>query len=235
MLDQSFTTRNLEVIFDLENRKGNIDLDWMPVEYRDAVDSMKNLCHQISILKSKARKKSDEDVKRIAELEQAYITAKEKKENSREVFLKKCEDKINSKDFEIKMNKFLDADSNKEVFTLNLNEPAVFFTLKQLQYNIHKTFKDPLESLNITVPFVYLTQDVHVFESVPLRLEYNPGGRYPTDDFAVWTVKGPSEPADFSWSRSECRFSASTSGEYVITAMSPDGRVQTSIKINVLK
>lgn len=179
MLDQSFTTRNLEVIFDLENRKGNIDLDWMPVEYRDAVDSMKNLRHQISILKSKARKKSDEDVKRIAELEQAYITAKEKKENSRKVFLKKCEDKINSKDFEIKMNKFLDADSNKEVFTLNLNEPAVFFTLKQLQYNIHKTFKvkqanrhailcDIKALLHTRVPLHVIRTDIGSFyESIP--------------------------------------------------------------------
>lgn len=36
MLDQSFSAHNLEVIFDLENRKGNIDINWMPEEYRAA-------------------------------------------------------------------------------------------------------------------------------------------------------------------------------------------------------
>ena len=36
MLDQSFSAHNLEVIFDLENRKGNIDINWMPDEYRAA-------------------------------------------------------------------------------------------------------------------------------------------------------------------------------------------------------
>lgn len=43
MLDQSFSAHNLEVIFDLENRKGNIDINWMPEEYRAAAAEMKEL------------------------------------------------------------------------------------------------------------------------------------------------------------------------------------------------
>lgn len=141
MLDQSFSAHNLEVIFDLENRKGNIDINWMPEAYRNAAAEMKELRCQISELKAKGRKKLEEDVKKIDELEKCYRTEKEKKENSRKAFLKEKEDKINSKDFVMQMNKFLDNNSGKEVFTLNLEDPAVFFALKQLQYNIHKTFK----------------------------------------------------------------------------------------------
>lgn len=178
MLDQSFSVHNLEVVFDLENRKGNIDIDWMPEAYRSAVAKMKELRGQISALKGKGRKKTDEDVKRIDELEDAYKFEKEKKEKSRIAFLKDCEDRINSKDYEIKMNKFLD-DSGKEVFMLNLDEPEVFFALKQLQYNIHKTFKvkqanrhailcDVKALLHTRVPLHIVRTDISSFyESIP--------------------------------------------------------------------
>ena len=99
MLDQSFSAHNLEVIFDLENRKGNIDIDWMPEGYRDAVAEMKELRRQISELKSKGRKKTEEDITIINELEKAYKKEKEKKEVNRQAFLKDCEERINSKDF----------------------------------------------------------------------------------------------------------------------------------------
>lgn len=178
MLDQSFSAHNLEVIFDLENRKGNIDIDWMPESYRNAAAEMKDLRRQISELKGKGRKKTDEDAKKIDKLEIVFKTEKEKIENSRKVFLKNCEDKINSKNFTIIMNKFLD-DSGKEVFTLNLDEPAVFFTLKQLQYNIHKTFKvkqanrhtilsDVKALLHTRVPLHIVRTDISSFyESIP--------------------------------------------------------------------
>ena len=141
MLDQSFSAHNLEVIFDLENRKGNINIDWMPEEYRNAAAEMKNLRHQISELRSKGRKKTEEDSKKIDELEHLYKKEKDKKEASRQAFLQDCEDKINARDFEFTMTKYLDEDSDKEVFKLNADRPEVFFALKQLQYNIQKTFK----------------------------------------------------------------------------------------------
>lgn len=179
MLDQSFSAHNLEVIFDLENRKGNIDIDCMPEAYRNAVAEMKELRHQISELKTKGRKKSEEDIKKIEDLEKTYKEEKEKKESSRKAFLKECEDKINARDFEIQMHKFLDYDSGKEVFTLNLDDPAVFFTLKQLQYNIHKTFKvkqsnrhdilnDVKALLHTRVPLHIVRTDISSFyESIP--------------------------------------------------------------------
>lgn len=58
MLDQTFSAHNLEVIFDLENRKGNIDINWMPDEYRAAAAEMKELRRQITDLKSKGRRKT---------------------------------------------------------------------------------------------------------------------------------------------------------------------------------
>ena len=78
MLDQSFSAHNLEVIFDLENRKGNIDINWMPEEYLAAATEMKELRRQISELKSKGRRKTDDDIEKIEELEKQYKKAKEK-------------------------------------------------------------------------------------------------------------------------------------------------------------
>ncbi len=179
MLDQSFSAHNLEVSFDLENRKGSIDIDWMPDAYRNAVAEMKDLRRKISELKGKGRRKTDADIERIKELEKRYKVEKEKKEVGRKAFLKECEDKINSKGFEIRMNKYLDGDSGKEVFTLNLDDPAVFFALKQLQYNIHKTFKvkqanrhailcEVKSLLHTRVPLHIIRTDISSFyESIP--------------------------------------------------------------------
>lgn len=179
MLDQSFSAHNLEVIFDLENRKGNIDINWMPEEYRAAVVEMKELRHQISELKSKGRRKTEEDKEKIDTLEEQYKKAKEKKEYSRQAFLCDCEDKINSKDFRFSISKFYDVDSGKEVFRLNADEPAVFFALKQLQYNIHKTFKvkqanrhailsDVKALLHTKMPLHIVRTDISGFyESIP--------------------------------------------------------------------
>ena len=179
MLDQSFSVHNLEVIFDLENRKGNIDINWMPEGYRNAAAEMKELRHQIGELKSRGHKKTKEDIERIIELEKSYIKEKDKKEESRQAFLKDCVDKINSKDFKFTMTKFLDRDADKEVFILNTNEPAVFFVLKQLQYNINKTFKvkqanrhailcDVKAFLHTIMPLHIIRTDISSFyESIP--------------------------------------------------------------------
>ena len=179
MLDQSFSAHNLEVIFDLENRKGNIDINWMPEEYRAAAAEMKELRHQISELKCKGRRKTDEDIEKIEEQEKLYKKAKEKKEAARQAFMKDCENKINDKDFEFTMTKYLDEDSDKEVFKLNADKPEVFFALKQLQYNIHKTFKvkqsnrhailcDVKALLHTRMPLHIVRTDISSFyESIP--------------------------------------------------------------------
>ncbi|MBO7616859.1 MAG: hypothetical protein J6T22_06610 [Bacteroidales bacterium] len=179
MLDQSFSAHNLEVIFDLENRKGNIDINWMPEGYRVAAVEMKELRYQIGELKSKGRKKTEEDVERIKALEQAYKKQKDKKEEFRQAFLKDCEVKINSKDFKFTMTKYLDEEADKEVFKLNAEEPTVFFAMKQLQYNIHKTFKvkqanrhailcDVKALLHTMMPLHIIRTDISGFyESIP--------------------------------------------------------------------
>lgn len=179
MLDQSFSAHNLEVIFDLENRKGNIDINWMPEGYRNAALEMKELRRQISELKSKGHKKTKEDIERIIVLEKSYNKEKDKKEESRQAFLKDCEDKINSKGFKFVMTKFLDVDTDKEVFKLNTDEPTVFFVIKQLQYNINKTFKvkqanrhailsDVKAFLHTMMPLHIIRTDISSFyESIP--------------------------------------------------------------------
>lgn len=181
MLDQAFSVHNFEVIFDLENRKGNIDIDWMPEVYRDAVAKMKLFRTRIGELKRKGRNKSDDDLKELNELEKNLEIEKQRKENSRKAFLMECDHIINSKNFVIKMKKFLDKDSGKEVFKINLEDPAVFFALKQLQYNIRKTFKvkqsnrhsilcDIKALLHTRVPLYIVRTDISSFyESIPQK------------------------------------------------------------------
>lgn len=41
MLDQSFSAHNFCTIYNIENRKGHIELDDMPVDFRECVASIK--------------------------------------------------------------------------------------------------------------------------------------------------------------------------------------------------
>ena len=151
----------------------------MPEEFRLAAAEMKELRHKIGDLKSKVRKKTEEEIERIKESETAYQYCKEKKDASRIAFLKDCEKKINSKEFRFIILKYLEEASGKEVFKLNADDPAVFFALKQLQYNIHKTFKvkqanrhsilcDLKALLHTRMPLHIVRTDISSFyESIP--------------------------------------------------------------------
>lgn len=141
MLDQTFTYNNIETVFGSENRKGNIDINWLPEEYRSAAEEMKTIRKKIAQIKSKKEKSISEiEWQTISNLENDYKNAKERKRESLKLFFIECEKQINSSLFHFQISSYINK-SNKEVFLLNNKQPDVFFALKILQNNIQRTFK----------------------------------------------------------------------------------------------
>lgn len=140
MLDQSFSAHNFCTIYNIENRKGHIELDDMPVDFRECVASIKQNKAKIQEIKNLAEeKRTDNDVleleKAQSELERLY----EVKESILDQYLQHLSSIIRQRHFKITLSKYLKDD--KEIFRLDSSSHAMFFAAKQLQYNIHKTFK----------------------------------------------------------------------------------------------
>lgn len=138
MLDQSFSAKNFEAIYSLENRKGNISLDIMPEEYRNAVSDYRETKNEYRILEhlDKTLRGDSYDEELRAARDKVEIQKKRKDEMLKK-HLEQIEKQVNSRAYRMNMSSFLM--DGKEVFTLD-DTLATFYTIKQLQYNIRKTF-----------------------------------------------------------------------------------------------
>lgn len=56
MIDQSFSAENFEKIFNIENRKGNINKDTLPAEYITLLVRIKEIRENINELRDKYRR-----------------------------------------------------------------------------------------------------------------------------------------------------------------------------------
>lgn len=102
MLDQSFSAHNFGTIYSLENRKGHIDLNDMPLEFRDCVIKIKQTRATIQAIKNISLEKRTEDNLLYLEhlqldLENLYQT----KEDILESYLEKLSLQIRSTKFQI--------------------------------------------------------------------------------------------------------------------------------------
>ena len=138
MLDQSFSAKNFEAIYNLENRKGNISLDIMPEEYRDVVSDYKIAKNEYRILVylDKTLRVDSYDEELRAARDKVEIQ-KNRKDEMLKKHLEQIEKQVNSSAYRMNMSSFVM--DGKEVFTLD-DTLATFYTIKQLQYNIRKTF-----------------------------------------------------------------------------------------------
>ena len=62
MLDQSFSAHNFETIYSLESRKGNIDVNTMPEEYRMVIaraEDIKKEIYSLRVKKDRSPKESE--------------------------------------------------------------------------------------------------------------------------------------------------------------------------------
>jgi hypothetical protein len=134
MLDQSFSSSNFNKLFLKENRKGNFDKSHFTQEYLDKHQEFKTTVGAKINLK-KTRILSKEELDEFAENLESINNEKE------EIRLSIFEDYSNTINnhntpFQFKII----CNSSKEVYTVE-NDPASYYAVKQLQRNIHKTFK----------------------------------------------------------------------------------------------
>ena len=142
MLDQSFSAENFRNIFQIENRKGNLKKDRFPDEYIDLIIQVKLIRKEI---KDKSQDYKDEKIDKAAyilfkdEKNEETIELNLKKEEILFKYLKGISENIESPrfKFEIKVDK---EHYDKPVYQLPKTE-EVFYAMKQLQYNVRKTFK----------------------------------------------------------------------------------------------
>lgn len=177
MLDQSFSAHNFETIYCLESRKGNIDIQTMPEEYRDVLARSEELKKAVSVLRQKKDRTQEEalelDIKKV-ELKNLI----EQKKDVLRIYLETIDKQVNAHGFKFSLNKFI-SDDNKEVYTLDVTSHAYLFAIKQLQYNIRQTFKVKQANrhsilaniktfLNSDIPVYVIRTDISSFyESIP--------------------------------------------------------------------
>ncbi len=177
MLNQSFSNTNFEKIFYLENRKGNFHKNYYPDEY------FKKHNDFLSVLKEKQELSKTASKDKLNILSQKLEKINKEKEEIRLLYFDKLSKIINLKSFQfnfqiIKQDKFdlftIDKySSNKEDIA------SSFFAIKQLQYNVFRTFKVKQSNRNDIIrqiyhllsdnfPKIVIKTDIHSFyESIP--------------------------------------------------------------------
>lgn len=133
MLDQSFSNTNLNRIFLQDNRKGNFNKDYLSKEYLDKHEEFKNTLKEKVTQKAITGTLTKEQLDFFSEkLEKINL----EKEEIRLNIFQDLSDKISEKTFQFKV----DYNPEKEVFTIE-KDAASYYAVKQLQINVHKTFK----------------------------------------------------------------------------------------------
>lgn len=133
MLDQSFSIKNFRDIFDIENRKGN----YLEGKFFPEVEKVTNKIQ-------KCRKKYRQYVKEGNEKQKQEVTInleelKLQKERLLIEVLSEVSNTVTSGEFSFDLNR-VDIGNDKSLFVANETAPT-FFSLKQLQYNIHRLYK----------------------------------------------------------------------------------------------
>lgn len=141
MLDQSFSAENFQNIFQIENRKGNLKKEMFPDDYIDKILKIKQLKAGIRE-KLSARKKGEitkeEYVKFQEETNDEIKKYKKGKDDVLYKQMKEISRKVNDTTFNFPIT--IDYLNGSPVYLLE-NNLATFYALKQLQYNVQKTFK----------------------------------------------------------------------------------------------
>lgn len=141
MINQSFSAENFERIFNIENRKGNINKNILPPNYIDVIIKIKDKKKEITkhLRDYKEGKIDKEELNRLKdECNDSINNLKTEKESVLYDYLKKISKEVNLPKF--KFNFQVEERYGKPIYILNTNV-SQFYILKQLQYNIRKTFK----------------------------------------------------------------------------------------------
>lgn len=138
MLDQSFSSENFNIIFEIENRKGTFDKNFFSAKYYDIAQKLIDKRKEIKDYKNKSLE--DLGYKNLLNEKEKLI---ENKDNILIKDLREYSKIVNSNNFSIDILPFkfniLDAEE-KIKYKIKKNDAASFFAMKQLQHNINRTF-----------------------------------------------------------------------------------------------
>ena len=177
MLDQSFSAHNFEVLFNLENRKGHIDIKSMSQPYQDVLVEIKGINEKLRELRKK--KKADRTSEECDQIEILELELKELRVKKSEALVEDMNsiaDEVNNRNFSFEIDKHIYG--GKEEFTLKESR-ASFYAMKQLLYNMKRTFKIEMPGrhqimtsikplLNMQMPIFIIRTDINSFyESIP--------------------------------------------------------------------
>lgn len=148
MLDQSFSNYNFNKIFVSENKKGNINRGYINDEYLAKHEEFKEILTEKKWVKAEKGNLSKEEYNLFAKkLEKINIEKEEIRLNEFKILA----EEIAGRNFQFNIN----YNAAKEIFTIDSNNAASFYAIKQLQYNIKKTFKVKQASRNDIVRQIY--------------------------------------------------------------------------------
>ena len=176
MLDQSFSLENFKKIFEIENRKGSFESEFYSQEFHELSIDLKRKRREIKDYRSKGGIPYDDDG--LERLNEEKLQIEENKNEELENTLHELVESVNSKGFRFNFSKFHHEDSGKDVYPVK-KDAASFYAMKQLQYNINRTFgvkqsdrylisKQVQGLLKDNFPKIVLRTDIKGFyESVP--------------------------------------------------------------------
>jgi len=151
VLDQSFSLKNLDSVFQSENRKAKVPSRFMSSDYKDLAIQYKSYREELNFLHQiKKEGRTEENEKRIEEL---YIKKTENANKQREqleVDLLKICDKINSPTFRFCLTEkipVIDGKPGKKCYITG-NTAEEYFASKVLTRNIQRVFDLHMSSRN---------------------------------------------------------------------------------------
>jgi hypothetical protein len=136
MLNQSFSFENFKIIHEIENRKGDYYNDFYSDEYHITTLLLKAKRRECKVEKNKLVR--DEAAYKLA-FEQKQIL-EDSKENYLEIDLNRFSDEVTNSGFNFELTPFIPEPGSKTIYTTR-KDAVSFFAMKQLQYNIFRTFK----------------------------------------------------------------------------------------------
>lgn len=135
MLNQSFTADNFENIYDIENRKSSIT-EYLGMEYKEVLSQIKSLENETSQIKHKKLcDRTDSEKQILIESKQKKEDLVVRKKGIQYSELEKVSIEVNNKNFKFDLQP-----KDDDIFVIQ-NTRDAFFAIKQLQYNVRKTFR----------------------------------------------------------------------------------------------
>lgn len=141
MTDQAFSAENFERIFNIENRKGNINKEMLPELYIATIKKIKSKKQELKDIIQKYKKKEivKEELNKFSQKIKDEISSfKKEKESILYDQLKDISKAVNNDKFKFEFH----CSEHKGKVTYEVgNDLPQYYAMKQLQYNIKKTFK----------------------------------------------------------------------------------------------